>query len=82
MEYEIDNNYITNNINSDTTYVENIDDTILFDDCDFDDLELKDFSKQFPEKLITENFSPFIRIQIDDKTTRILRSFHIMFSYC
>lgn len=75
IECEIDNDCT---INARSTNVEDVDNSILFDNPDnfkLKSLELKDFSKQFSQKSITEN-SPFIEI-INDKIMIVKKS-----SYC
>lgn len=76
IEHEIDNDC---SINVRSTNVEDVDNSILFDNFDdfkLENLELKDFSKQVPQKSITEN-SPFIEIKVNDKIMIVKKS-----SYC
>lgn len=76
IEREIDNDC---SINVRSTNVEDINNSILFDnlgDFKLENLELKDFSKQVPQKSITEN-SPFIKIKVNDKIMIVKKS-----SYC
>lgn len=75
-EREIDNDC---SINIGSTNVEDVDNSILFDNSDnfkLESLELKDFSKQVSQKSITED-SPFIEIKVNDKIMIVKKS-----SYC
>jgi len=76
IEREIDNDCC---INARSTSVEDVDNSILFDNSDdfkSERLELKNFSSQVLQKSITEN-SPFIKIKADGKIMIVKKS-----SYC
>jgi len=76
IEREIDNDCC---INVRSTSVEDVDNSILFDNSDdfkSERLELKNFSSQVLQKSITEN-SPFIKIKADGKIMIVKKS-----SYC
>jgi len=66
IECEIDNDC---SINIGSTHIEDVDNSILFDNLDnfkLESLELKDFSKQVSHKSIIENLS-FIEIKVMTK---------------